>query len=718
MRFPLGRVGLLLSPSILLFTFACGPECGPGTVELEASCVPTDEVCAAGTAFSEEARQCVADGEGLSCGPGTRLEQGQCVAIAASNVDCGDGTTLSAEGDQCVPTPAVCGDGTMFDVATRTCLGAGTVTCGPGTAEMSGACVPTAEVCGPGTVFSDVTNSCIRGQAFFGDCAEPMPIPSQVISEDIVFAAGGCFEFLGAGVEVRSTIRVEPGVTFIMSEGSTIFVSGGVLDARGTAMAPIRMRGASAGRGFWDGIFFDRTDSRANRLEHVIVEHAGRELAAVAFGGRFRSRASLLDLTIRESANVGLSFIAGTLFEAFDRVEITGSDDVPVSAGADAVAQLRGETTLTGNGRDFVRVEGGRMTTDQTWASLDVPYLLAGDLDVQARLELEAGIEIRVADDVTFLVRLDGRLITQPAPGFNFIGGLNEQRGRWSGLIFQESTGNRLVDLDVAHGGGVETVNGQRGNVHLVTVVQDVSEVVLDNCNLRDSAGYGLVVAERSELPDFSGNAFENNTLGAVYAPWDAATQLDALSNYRGNDAEGVVIFDGRVGRAGTLSAIDVPYRVQASTEVRNPLTVQAGSELRFGEGAALSVFGDGSLTAAGTMAEPILLLGEMEVPGAWFGLSFTDSDRAANRLEHVRLAHAGRSNRPGAAESASIYLQGRLQATRLSLSDVAIEDGPSPGIFVRDTVLFPTCQRVSFTRVTPAVRDARGNERATPCAR
>src|SRR5262249_21967200 len=69
------------------------------------------------------------------CGPGTTLQNGQCVPT--TTITCGPGTVL--QGSQCVPTSQL--------------------TCGPGTVAASGQCVPNlATICAPGTVA--VNNTC------------------------------------------------------------------------------------------------------------------------------------------------------------------------------------------------------------------------------------------------------------------------------------------------------------------------------------------------------------------------------------------------------------------------------------------------------------------------------------------------------------------------------------------------------------------------------
>ncbi|MEK6608772.1 MAG: hypothetical protein AABZ30_14020 [Myxococcota bacterium] len=85
------------------------------------------------------------EGEGgATCGEGTELQDGVCVATG-DGVTCGEGTVL--ESDQCVPESIVtCGDGTRLEGGT--CLPESTLTCGPLTHEDADQCIPNEETLG------------------------------------------------------------------------------------------------------------------------------------------------------------------------------------------------------------------------------------------------------------------------------------------------------------------------------------------------------------------------------------------------------------------------------------------------------------------------------------------------------------------------------------------------------------------------------------------
>lgn len=84
-------------------------------------------------------------------------------------------------------------------------------------------------------------------------------------------------------------------------------------------------------------------------------------------------------------------------------------------------------------------------------------------------------------------------------------------------------------------------------------------------------------------------------------------------------------------------------WRVTASRLVVSAtLTVEPGTHVEFGPGAALRIANGGALNAVGTCEEPIAFTGETEDRGLWDGISFVESNTADNRLHYVVVENAG----------------------------------------------------------------------------
>ncbi len=145
----------------LLLVTACGGAdekqltCGEGTKLEDGACVSTivEVTCGTGTTLDPISGECLPDFE---CGPGTTFDAtaGACVSTRA----CSAGTVLNPTTGDCDPE-VVCGAGTTYNPTTRECEPDSV--CGPGTVldTSTGECVPD-DVCGAGTVFDPVSGTC------------------------------------------------------------------------------------------------------------------------------------------------------------------------------------------------------------------------------------------------------------------------------------------------------------------------------------------------------------------------------------------------------------------------------------------------------------------------------------------------------------------------------------------------------------------------------
>jgi hypothetical protein len=136
-----------------------GIRCPPDKVVSDGACVPIQYTCGEGTHL--EGGVCVADGGAavtcgagtwadgtvcrpyttgtqITCGPGTHLEGTTCVADSQTTITCGAGTHL--EGTVCVPNPSMtCDAGTHLEGSA--CVADLVVVCGEGTHLDGGRCV-------------------------------------------------------------------------------------------------------------------------------------------------------------------------------------------------------------------------------------------------------------------------------------------------------------------------------------------------------------------------------------------------------------------------------------------------------------------------------------------------------------------------------------------------------------------------------------------------
>lgn len=207
--------------------------------------------------------------------------------------------------------------------------------------------------------------------------------------------------------------------------------------------------------------------------------------------------------------------------------------------------------------------------------------------------------------------------------------------------------------------------------------VRSPGVVRLAHANLHDARIEGTsgpvlkvdhVTMERGGIKLSQGGAFlpASDALTIRGAPGEPleldGTALDSIprGSYTGNATDAVRLdFGGPIATNTTMKALGVPYvltsEMRVGTSVKNDplavLTIEAGAELRFPKGGALSVEfaqgafpATGALVAQGTAEKPIVMRSAEASPSAgdWRGLWFGGIASSENRLDHVRLEHTG----------------------------------------------------------------------------
>jgi len=107
-------------------------------------------------------------------------------------------------------------------------------------------------------------------------------------------------------------------------------------------------------------------------------------------------------------------------------------------------------------------------------------------------------------------------------------------------------------------------------------------------------------------------------------------------------------------------------------------LTIQAGTVLKFAQNTHLLVGRNSSLTANGTIDEPVVFTGAQDFPGYWEGLRFEYSDSPANLLRNTVVEYAG----GGEEQQAAVYIRsGDNQFTRLRMENSLIHFSSGYGL-------------------------------------
>ena len=221
------------------------------------------------------------------------------------------------------------------------------------------------------------------------------------------------------------------------------------------------------------------------------------------------------------------------------------------------------------------------------------------------------------------------------------------------------------------------------------------------------------------------GTAFDHVPADATFYNYEGATGYDVTAYPWNSFSLKTLMADGTVGISGAINASEiwnagVPYQILAPTRVRGSstvLTINAGAEVRFAEGASLAVENGGAIDAAGTPDNPVLFTSAAATKSAgdW---EFIGGDNGRISLRCATVEYGGGS-------SGAIYGYG----ARIALDRVTVQDsagGALAGVYVyaTNTVLRTSASGVASVnwngdiRLVNCVVDACGtaldNDRAT----
>ncbi len=270
-------------------------------------------------------------------------------------------------------------------------------------------------------------------------------------------------------------------------------------------------------------------------------------------------------------------------------------------------------------------------------------------------VRIENGATMTMDPGVTVFFATGTRLEVDAESGLHAAGtdanpilltGTQQVRGHWDGVQFQSDLPANLLDhVVVEYAGSDDRATGEGS---ATVMLADSAAASITHSTLRESNGYGLFLFKDAELPAFDGNTLTRNALGPASAGADGVDQLTPGSSYTGNDDDEVTItsvsYQGNtVSHDETWPSLGVPYLLAFSrTFVDSRLTLAAGVTARFQQNGSLEISSSGALTAIGTSAAPIQLLGTQDVPGWWAGVTVNSSSSPDNQFDYVTIADAG----------------------------------------------------------------------------
>ncbi|MES2644165.1 MAG: MopE-related protein [Myxococcota bacterium] len=539
-------------------------------------------------------------------------------------------------------------------------------------------------------------------------------------------------------IEDGAVVTFAPGVGLYVGYGSygELWIDGttdGVVLTSSDARRP--------GPGDWEGLTFGGYD-RGSWLEGATIEYGGDNgYGNVLVTGT--STVTLVDSAVRESSHAGVYVsgsgavaISGTTVAdndahgiylnwtaALDDATlpslsgntITGNDGYPLVTPAASVKDIEGTNTFVGNTSDAVYVYSSTVTEDSTWAGLDVPYYLVGDVTfggaTPLTLTIEDGAELQFAPGAGLSIGYTGYvdlLVDGHTEGVRFTSAERTPGpGDWDGLFLGGSASGTIDGATIAYAGGNGVAalylfyTGDEGNPLRITdsVIEESSTygvyvsqeagLEIDRSVVRDNADYGLYVHDTGTLAgdgSCSGNTFTANDVGVSVSAGQGGSFVDDGA-YTGNRSDDVILRAEEVHEDFTLQALDSGYRVTGYITVADPTTrphlvIEDGTELRFDPDAGIGIGTElyGSLDVQGTALGVTFTSSQpTPAPGDWYGLTFGGWNQAST-IRGATVEYAGQ-NGYGNVYSWSYY------GGSLLIDACTITDGSQSGVYVTTNV-------------------------------
>jgi hypothetical protein len=522
-------------------------------------------------------------------------------------------------------------------------------------------------------------------------CPAPTAITHDIgVATNLTAGAPGCVHYHVTGAFlVSAALTIQAGTVISFGPGGGLTVSSGSLSAVGTPTARIRFAGDQAVRGYWRGISI-WTASAANEMSYVDVSYGGGGTGTnasdveVTTGAQLRLSHAVLE----QSGGVGLYLGSTAILAAFTVDTLRNNANAGIRLPDRLIGALDNTSDyVRGNGAPFIDAYAWEVSSAQTWQVTSAPIHFSGRTLVSAALNIAPGVSIQFGADAGMTVSTGSLSAVGTATSRIQFSPQTQVRGYWHGLSFwTSSAANHLSFVNVSYGGGGTGTNSAD------VVVTSGAQLRLDNTVLEQSGGVGLYTEGTANLPLFSTNTFRDNADVGVRVPDQLVGSLDAGSEYAsGNGAAYVDAYAWNVSTAQTWRVTSVPIRFTGQTIISAPLTLVPGTTILFRSGGGWSVF-SGSLTAIGTAASRIRLLGELSTRGYWRGLVFSTTS-AANELTFTEIAYAGGSSGTNPA-NIDVTSGGTLRLTNSN-----IHDGAGWGLYLE---LFGT--------VTPTPLSSAGN--------
>ncbi len=320
-------------------------------------------------------------------------------------------------------------------------------------------------------------------------------------------------------------LTILPGCRLEFTQYSHIFVDKGTFIAQGTPTDSIIFTRNIARTNWGDNQYRDTVIGNSDggivigyyansqtSLRYCVVEYATFGISVDA------PAVEISNCSVRNCTYEGIIFAApyGSPRDSVSFINnvVTANGRYPLYIIANNVGKLSGTGDFSGNARNGIYVSGGNVTTTTVWKKHNVPYIIAGCVNVSnssgviltirpgCRLEFTQGSYLQIGNTnpgtlIAVGLPSDSIVFTKNA-GTNWwgytIGGI------WIGNSATPSTSLQYCDISYA-----------------TTGINSATGVTIQRCQIHDNRYYGIYFTATGLDANVSNNTFSNNPMGDIY---------------------------------------------------------------------------------------------------------------------------------------------------------------------------------------------------------
>lgn len=312
----------------------------------------------------------------------------------------------------------------------------------------------------------------------------------------------------------------------------------------------------------------------------------------------------------------------------------------------------------------------GTISSNEAWFSSDNPHIIDGNLTISdgVTLLVQAGCEIKFQGNRRLLV--NGILSANGTSASPIIFTSNQTvpaKGDWRFIYFDGADNGSILNYcEISYGGS---------NSGMVRVRNSTDNVQITNCNLSNSAGYGIILNNNAANPSIMDCTIEDCDNYPIYTRADRVKDIAGNMSFVNNTPDAIYVRQMNV-TTGTWLNHGVPYIIGGNFRVNDleTLTLVAGNQLKFTGTNTITVLG--SLQANGTSTEHILFTSNQTTPakGDWNRIYFNNAEISS--LSYCEFEYAG---------SGTSTLDVRNSGTNVTISNCSINHSGGYGIYNRN---------------------------------